>query len=553
MDPLTAFSLVAGVLQVIDLSFKAASKCRRIYRDGSCEEYRDAEELSQDIGGYSGLNTIAKIHNSLKDIMIARSTNTLNASICQTSSPSGQQDEELVEIATKCSHIAVQIQAELQRVRTTSKRDLGQSVQRGLRILRRRNQLRDKFKTLEKYQRVLDTRILVRLYSESYQQIKDLRGLEQRVQNLVIAFDQGRTTIKDLITNDLTIDSNIDDCLDEQALTKSSPYAQRKFKASLIFPEIFAREEEICDSHEGTCRWIFGSEKFDEGDEQDQLGMHFVHWIDHGNDVYWLSGKPGSRKSTLMKYIRGEAPERFRAEQHPIAWSSGSRVITAAFFFWSLGTALQKSICGFLRSLLYQIADQEPAAFFGSLDVRDYPTSPANLQLHTWTEKRLLEVLQAFLLKKPPQIRVFSCMDGVDEFDGDEDAMISTIRLLSADACLKVCVSSRPEQLFRRWFAGSSQLRLQDLNRPDIEKTAIEKLQPILEKHFPPESKATCLIHKLVDKSEGVFLWLKLIINIMEQAIYNGDSLDELSDCLDVVPNTMNGLYQHLWDRLDKR
>lgn len=50
MDPVTAFSLAAGVLQVIDLGFKASSMCKEIYTDGSLAQHRDAAGLTTFLG-----------------------------------------------------------------------------------------------------------------------------------------------------------------------------------------------------------------------------------------------------------------------------------------------------------------------------------------------------------------------------------------------------------------------------------------------------------------------------------------------------------------------
>lgn len=50
MDPVTAFSLAAGVLQVVDSSFKALSTCREIYKDGSLAQHRDTEETTKLLG-----------------------------------------------------------------------------------------------------------------------------------------------------------------------------------------------------------------------------------------------------------------------------------------------------------------------------------------------------------------------------------------------------------------------------------------------------------------------------------------------------------------------
>lgn len=53
MDPVTAFSLAAGVLQVVDLSFKALARCQELYKDGSLAEHRSTEEIVGYLGKYN--------------------------------------------------------------------------------------------------------------------------------------------------------------------------------------------------------------------------------------------------------------------------------------------------------------------------------------------------------------------------------------------------------------------------------------------------------------------------------------------------------------------
>ena len=50
MDPVTAFGLAAGILQVIDMSTKALSVCQELYKDGSLAENRDTEAITRDLG-----------------------------------------------------------------------------------------------------------------------------------------------------------------------------------------------------------------------------------------------------------------------------------------------------------------------------------------------------------------------------------------------------------------------------------------------------------------------------------------------------------------------
>ena len=78
MDPVTAFSLAAGVLQVLDLSFKALSKCKEIYKDGSLAQHRDAQTITEFLGKCSGANSYFSVECSsdtrdqLKQLSVSR-------------------------------------------------------------------------------------------------------------------------------------------------------------------------------------------------------------------------------------------------------------------------------------------------------------------------------------------------------------------------------------------------------------------------------------------------------------------------------------------------
>ena len=47
MDPLTAFSLACGVIQVVDFSIKVTSKCRELYKYGALESNKEIESMSE--------------------------------------------------------------------------------------------------------------------------------------------------------------------------------------------------------------------------------------------------------------------------------------------------------------------------------------------------------------------------------------------------------------------------------------------------------------------------------------------------------------------------
>ena len=76
-------------------------------------------------------------------------------------------------------------------------------------------------------------------------------------------------------------------------------YGQRKFfLESLYFPEMLDRRDSIenrINDFGTTCRWIFNEERNRE--------HGFLDWLESNSGVYWISGKPGSGKSSIMDYI----------------------------------------------------------------------------------------------------------------------------------------------------------------------------------------------------------------------------------------------------------
>ncbi|KAK3386184.1 hypothetical protein B0H63DRAFT_560619 [Podospora didyma] len=71
---------------------------------------------------------------------------------------------------------------------------------------------------------------------------------------------------------------------------------------------------------------------------------------------FWVTGKADSGKSTLMKFLASYST----TEQLLRGWSSPKETTIAAQYFWSTGTAMQKSWLCLLRSLLYDILRKVP-------------------------------------------------------------------------------------------------------------------------------------------------------------------------------------------------
>ncbi|KAK4448922.1 hypothetical protein QBC34DRAFT_100924 [Podospora aff. communis PSN243] len=128
---------------------------------------------------------------------------------------------------------------------------------------------------------------------------------------------------------------------------------------SLRAPERDRRLEQIESVHSHTFGWVY-----------DKRSVGFADWLRKGKGIFWISGKPGSGKSTLMKLIHSDP----RTAQLMQTWGSRSRKITATFFFHHRGNVLQKSFEGLLRGIISQLVEQEPrlAEILQDMLVEDY-------------------------------------------------------------------------------------------------------------------------------------------------------------------------------------
>lgn len=81
----------------------------------------------------------------------------------------------------------------------------------------------------------------------------------------------------------------------ESLLDQKEKYeSDLEFLSSLHFPDMQLRQEAVKDAHSKTFEWIFREI------EEDNSVRQFPSWPGGGNGVFWIRGKAGSGKSTLI-------------------------------------------------------------------------------------------------------------------------------------------------------------------------------------------------------------------------------------------------------------
>ena len=311
---------------------------------------------------------------------------------------------------------------------------------------------------------------------------------------------------------------------------------------SLQFEALEARHSRIAEANQGTFEWIL--------EPHNETGTGFIDWTSSSHGLYWITGKPGSGKSTLMKYLSHNAYIR----QAICAWAGSKTAYIASFYFWNPGTDMQKSQQGLLQTLLYHILRQSPG-----LVPQLIPDRWSNpwLQQQSWT---LSELMKAFANLKSldldsRSIRFVFFIDGLDEYEGDHYDIISVINnLITAD--IKICVSSRPWNVFEEEYGDNIGFKIQihEHTRPDITRFIQDQLEEDnrfieLKKKDPSYQD---LVLEITDRANGVFLWVFLVIRSLRRGLSNADTINDFKRRLRVLPTDLKAYFKYMLDSVEE-
>ena len=373
-------------------------------------------------------------------------------------------------------------------------------------------------------------------------------------QNLVNVGSQKPTTFEEL--EDLTLQEkeDIKEVISSRLREHERPQAKREHLLdSLLIAGIYHRQAHIVENHTGTFEWIF-----DKSGRSVRPWDNLVVWLENGEGIYWISGKAGSGKSTLMSFLCEDQ----RTEEALKIWSGTKDLIMARLFFRNAGSRMQKNFDGFLRSLLYQILyglpDMNilPSSVGSGLEQKRRRASDSQESIAVWTKRRLQETLHETITKLQHSCSLCLFVDGLDEIDDDEDDLIVFLRNIVSNTGVKVCLSSRPYREFEDAFSSSARLRLQDLTYNDIRayvEDRFERLPQLLSMTSEKEYEMNKVKKRIVDRAEGVFLWVSLAVKDQIQGLQNDDSPEQLQERLANLPSEIEHIYTRMLDRIDKR
>ncbi|KAK0743823.1 hypothetical protein B0T18DRAFT_469409 [Schizothecium vesticola] len=368
-------------------------------------------------------------------------------------------------------------------------------------------------------------------------------------------------------------------CHAGQAAQQGGEKRENEILRILEFPSMNDRELDIEEAYADTCGWIMDDEP--SNGTTNRGAPRFTSWLQNDESIFWISGKAGCGKSTLMKFVYQHSDTKAALAQ----WADNKKLITAGYFFLERGNDLQKSREGMIRSILHQILgkrrDLIPVAFPAQFGSHVPPTPDA---VNSW--KSLAAACNA-VLDGLGDSKVCLFIDGLDEyrmldkyheytqeqldliFDGaGEDAswglsdwivdghkdIAAFVLEINARPNAKICLSSRELGVFEQKFRSVPRIEVHHYTAAPIKEYCEGRL--VQDAPGLSDSDRANFVSLITEKSRGVFLWVRLVVNMLIDGSAAGDTLGELLKTLESLPVRLggrNGLYMRMMQNVQPR
>jgi hypothetical protein len=575
MDPITMLGLAANVLQFVDFAAEIVSKGNAIRK-----------------------STIGALEDNAQLDIVCTRMQTLAADLKQSvNNPFAADDFALNAICRDCSQIAAKLHQKLSRLAASGSVTRFKSYRQALKSVWAKDAIDVLACRLKLFRGELNTVLLAGLRRKL-----DANASDQSIffdylacsQEANLGTQLGAIRIEHNFTNQIVNDQHektrrlILDAMFQMAqwgLSSRFPHgfgvnyecAKRQAKRlaplmiaeNLAFPMIADRFERIPEAYHKTFEWAWQRVQ-----HESRPTCQLAEWLEHGEGLFWITGKAGSGKSTLMKFIRNDT----RALQHLKVWAGSSHLVYGSFFFWKGGTALQKTQIGLLRSLLYCALHQQPELvnvvfpeklknleqvladhlYNAQIDAKEMPSVslPAKYRIlmEDWTLADLRNALSSLLRQKVINTKICFMIDGVDEFDGDHAEIVNMLQDVVKSRGVKICLSSRPLRVFERALNNCPGFRVQDLTKEDIREYIAGNLHQnhdMVDLMRKENHRATQLTKKIMEKASGVFLWVQLVVKSLLNGLMNQDTIKDLERRLELLPPDLEDLYRHMISTVD--
>ncbi|KAF2652219.1 hypothetical protein K491DRAFT_64437 [Lophiostoma macrostomum CBS 122681] len=580
MEALAAVSLACNVVQLLQFTSHTVHVCKQLAQN---------KAVTTNIDDYC--KELHELTNGVMKLMPA------NGQPLASSGSGNGTDQRLLTIANKLVKIADDLEKECAKYQPIAKNSKHRILIKTIKYQwGGKARIEELYAAVKALENTMQSFVLADLRETiSSLGANDLKSLDQRTRDFASQLQAGLTGIDDLVKNEsadtrgvvidehretrsrfhsdlteaklniTTASKQATDLLNHRLVELRSEQTEQKAQesvstllASIAFPDMNARYNSISPSHQSTFDWLFdplddsmrpsrypGYDQYTERVRSSRQA--FVNWLSSEEKLFWINGKPGSGKSTLMRFL----------ERHPrihalLPGHNGTTLIVS-HFLWNAGSYPQRSQRGLAASLLHQILSHRA-------DVRRMLLQEGALQSKVSHSDWSSEELESYLLNalKLVQSQVFIFVDGLDEIDHDQGDglynLLGLVHQLELLPNIRMCISSRPETLIVARLQDVPTLRLQDLTNDDIRAYILDTLNSEWRTAsflHPAQTDLDHFTELILSKAEGVFLWVRLAVSSIRNGLIKYDTWEMLLERIDALPSQLHELYAKIWARLN--
>ncbi|KAK4553099.1 hypothetical protein LTR86_009826 [Recurvomyces mirabilis] len=578
IDPLSALGVAGAIVQFIDSGAGLITKTLEIYRS----EHGMSDDIEQ-------LKTrVERFQEAVEDIEAV-------------SKPAGgghptAAEFKLVKLANECKSISLRFHADLQKVSSQCQAGRLESLKLSFRQMIRTHELERCKTEIEALRSEMGIQLLALLGNQGSQVLTVLQNLVERDRRLdaklTTKFDglqaeiqkaalpmrgqpMPRKDVERLVRehvgmyDDAPIEPGqlalrVRKAMDEEslALHKASSeaattladivpslqaqalnarYAEDVLEG-LRYEQMQARRSQVHSRYTTTYEWIYNPQLLPE----QCADLKLLDWLRAQSGIFWVSGKAGSGKSTLMKLICED-----ENTPGPCAVASGR--------YGESFDSQSFLLCGLLRSLCFEILRQCHHLIPVVCPER-WHDAVLGRSGSEWSlaelEALVDRVSEQRLENGQERLRFCFFIDGLDEYEGDDQDIINILQRMAKSTNIKLCVSSRPWNNFKATFGGDTtrMLKLEDLTRDDIATFVQDQLLPTA-RHTEHvglvdagrrDQNLVAIANQITTKAQGVFLWVVLVVKALNRGLVNGDSFENLERRLGEMPASLEEFFKRM-------
>lgn len=337
------------------------------------------------------------------------------------------------------------------------------------------------------------------------------------------------------------------DSLAQEVLDMNKPNMKKAFADSIFFQAFEARKENVSAPNAKTFDWIFDREGTTS--RQKATWPSFPKWLEspESTQQYWLSGKAGSGKSTLMANVIREDLKGAQTRMHLGRWSGSKPLHVLSFFLYRAGGALQSGLEHLLKSLIWQLIKAVPQA--QDILLAHFLPHAEDDRIPMWPVQKLKEMLKLGL-DIADDCAFLICVDGVDEFQdhANPNECSTTASDLVDFLCdiqnrphVKLFLASRPELHISRRHPSFREAKLADLNREDIRIFVEARIKALAGLEFQKD-----IIQEVCRRADGVFMWAVFAVQEIKEGHEFEEGYPELVNRLDAMGEGLNTAISHM-------